>query len=252
MRLLILLIILSTPIRILACDKPYVLQVGPEFSSNFIIGYLGSFTLGIAQNVGCGTRLKGADNYTEFLHAALDRTAEIFLVPEHFAPALVKEGFIVVLQRKSTTKLLFISSLQSKPDEVQVLTPSEYSVDYYLINEWIFERGLKNINHDFGQTYASVVMKTIKNPNVVASIPDQIFNRIPQGLQDKVAIYDSGAKLGAYIMISDKSPKDLIPAIKQSIEFLHSEDWDANPIITPSASSLRFEKNLEAFKKSKK
>lgn len=236
-----------------SCEKPYILQVGSEFSSNFMIGYLGGFTLSIAQEIQCGTRIKGAKNYQDFLTTVLLGKADIFLVPSNFGQALTKLGFIPVLYRKPTSQLVFITMAgstlkgQSKTP-IQVYVPSEFSMDYFSLNDWLIKNNLNNKEFVFASTYPSIIMKTIKTPLMIASVPDEVLTRIPKNIQTKLQVYESGVNVGAYIMVKQGTSEKLINAIKASIGHLNSDQWSDKIEIVQSKYNQRFEAKLEQFK----
>ena len=242
-----------------ACDKPFTLRVGPEFSSSFMVDYLGAFTLSVAQKVGCGTRIKGSKNYDEFLSDILNQESDIFLVPSHFAWQLSQEGFIPVLERQSTTELIYISSIRNikhspygKQQLLHVYTPGPYLVDYLSISNWLQEQQATNIEHSFGHTYASAIMKAIKNPNVITSIPLGLLERLPQNIQNKLTVTHTGFKLGGYLLVKANTSKAVIDAIHSSIGELKSEEWIRTNVVQRSEFSQAFQEQYKQLKESRK
>jgi len=239
-----------------SCDEPYVLQVGPEFSSNFMIGYLGSFTLDVAQRIGCGTRIQGAKNYNDFLQSVIQRKADIYLVPHHFMPELVKQGFIPVIERHSTTELLYVSQIQDyknsqfgREKPLLVFTPGPYSVDFYSINHWLKKQNINQTQYTHDTTYASAIMKSIKQPNMVATVPMALYDKIPQSIQKKLHVHASGINLGAYITVPEGTPKALIEAIEQSQDKLASEHWSKPEPVKESKYSRLFSNSFQQLLK---
>jgi len=258
-RLLLVFLLAFSPSafsEINACKEPYVIQVGPEFSSNFMIDYFGNFTLSLAQSLGCGTRIQGTKNYREFLKSILAHKADIYLVPHHFMPALANEGYIPALERAATTEILYITQISSfsaesfgKDKILQVYTPGRLSMDQFGIEQWLQDQKITNYEQHHSHTYASVMLRSIKQPNIVATVPKNLFERTPNNIQAKLKVYPSGIFVGGYIIVHKNSSKDVINAIHHSKDQLALEQWSDKPEIKPNQYSQRFQENFNLLKK---
>lgn len=262
-RLITLLLTLSVSFCSLAsipCDKPYILQVGPEFSSDFMVGYLGGFTLSVAQSIECGTRIKGTKDYKSFINSALSNESNIYLIPEHFLPSFIKRGYIPVLQRKATSQLLFVTSINDitksgygKTLPLIQYTPSVFSIDYMLLSDWLNNTlGKINITHKHNHTYPAVVLKTMETSNTIGSITSEIFTRLPKNIQNKLNTKKSGVLTGGYFVIRQTEQAHLKQAIIDAKEHLHSEHWTDTITIKETQYSDRLEALLQNLEKSTK
>ena len=224
-----------------ACETPLTFQVGPFFSTTFIVKYWREFASEVAIQSDCKVVIASSSSYEQYLDTLVARDGDMFIVPNHYVKALTKRGLTPTLISSKNAQAYILSRRNIKTLGSSALTgdtilvPSRYTRVYLEFEKWLAQEVLQGkVNFDFNHTHDSATMLMIQGKRSSAVVMGSVYRALPPFIQQKYQVTLLGTKSGATILTKPNTPQNIIEAMIRSKDKLNFLTW--NPVTLPYQS----------------
>jgi len=215
-----------------ACETPLVFQVGPFFSTTFIIKYWREFANEVARRSQCKVEIVSSSSYEQYLDTLVTQNGDMFIVPNHYVKAFTQRGLIPTLISSKNAQVYVLSRHNIKDKGSHnligdtVLVPSQYTRAYLEFEKWLTQEGLQGkVNFDFNHSHDSAALLMLQGKYSSAVILDGIYQALPPFIQQKYQATLLKAKSGATILTKPNADQNTLKAIIHSKNKLNFQTW---------------------------
>ena len=252
----VLILFTLIPFHSQACEAPITFQAGPFFSTSLIIRYWQPFTQSVEEITGCKTEIKTTPTYPKYLRQILNKSNDMYIVPDHYVSAVQELGFTPVLASYKTAQIYFASKHPMKHGDLKALhgdvitVPSQYTRAYLELKKWLIKNNtFDKVSFDFDHSHDSAALLMLKGKRSSTVILAPIYDKLPDFIKDKFHVVKLNATAGAYIIVNDSVSQKVIDAMIASLDKLAFQKWHKVESIPKEPFSDEFKNQLDHFKR---
>ncbi len=226
----VLLLLLSSGAN--ACEIH--VQGGPYVDPNMFTAVYHEFLTALSQDTKCKVVTRLSNNLESFINSILYTKTDIFITGEQAIYAYSKRKYIPAFMTQKILQGYIIINPDSfnlnhenefPPIALKgksIISPSKYSRGYMFLNAYLKKHHLlNNTNIIIRENHSVSTMDFIKGKLEVIVAVNYVYDLLPDSIREKY-IKIASSKMGAAVMmISDRTPKKVLNAMKENIHKTH-------------------------------
>lgn len=243
----------------LACNQTITFQAGPFFSTSSVVRYWQGFTESIQKKTNCKTIIKTSATYEVYLNSLLNKEDDLYVVPDHYVPAMKEIGYTPLLKSFKTAELFFVTRHDISGGNYKALigdnitVPSVYTRAYFDLKAWLEAKDIFNkVTFNFNHSHDSAALLMLKGNSQSTVILSTIFKKLPDFIKEKYHYENLNVKAGGYILSRNSLNPKILAAIHQSTSDLNFQKWHSVETIPNEPWSEEFKQQLIEFKHNQK